>query len=436
MKNIRKKLIVILAFGLVLSISTPVFATESGEQNESTTETAPPTETTPKNNSVEEQKSKKELLKASANAVVGKTNLSFKIGDTPTAQDFVTVNDASNNPTFIFKNGQPVTNAPGNYSTEIHVTFNDNTSTDITVNYIVKEDAPLATLKTTTPVIELASKPTPNQFATPAAGAKLSFKSGAPSTKKTGTFTTTIVATKDGKTSELIVTYKVLDQEPPKISVNPDDYPFVVKGETITPSTFVTATDNSGKVTLTFKPGYEPTYTRLGMHTFVVIATDPSGNTTEFSSYYVIVSDKPTLKAPTLDLKRSTPSILYGVTLPNLGVIAEDEDENLIGWSIEDEKGNFTITFETPLQPGDIFALYSSTEVEYSEKTYYIYDPETLKIRELYESPSEVKTINTKNSNTNSTKKIIPKTGDANSIPLTLIGLILAGSSVIFLRKK
>ncbi|HCK0302470.1 TPA: LPXTG cell wall anchor domain-containing protein, partial [Listeria innocua] len=32
--------------------------------------------------------------------------------------------------------------------------------------------------------------------------------------------------------------------------------------------------------------------------------------------------------------------------------------------------------------------------------------------------------------------KIIPKTGDANSIPLTLIGLILAGSSVIFLRKK
>lgn len=147
MKNIRKKLIVILAFGLVLSISTPVFATESGEQNESTTETAPPTETTTKNNSLEEQNSKKELLKASANAVVGKTNLSFKIGDTPTAQDFVTVNDASNNPTFTFKNGQPVTNAPGNYSTEIHVTFDDNTSTDLTVNYIVKEAAPLATLK-------------------------------------------------------------------------------------------------------------------------------------------------------------------------------------------------------------------------------------------------------------------------------------------------
>ncbi|ECL8004980.1 LPXTG cell wall anchor domain-containing protein [Listeria innocua] len=435
MKNIRKKLIVILAFGLVLSISTPVFATESGEQNESTTETAPPTETTTKNNSLEEQNSKKELLKASANAVVGKTNLSFKIGDTPTAQDFVTVNDASNNPTFTFKNGQPVTNAPGNYSTEIHVTFDDNTSTDLTVNYIVKEAAPLATLKTTTPVIELGSKPTPNQFATPAAGAKLSFKSGVPSTKKTGTFTTTIVATKDGKTSELIVTYKVLDQEPPEININPD-CTLIIKGETITPSMLVRATDNSGKVTLTFKPGYEPTYSRLGMHTFVVIATDPSGNTSEFSSYYVIVSDKPTLKAPTLDLKRSTPSILYGVTLPNLGVIAEDEDENLIGWSIEDEKGNFTITFETPLQPGDIFALYSSTEVEYSEKTYYIYDPETLKIRELYESPSEAKTINTKNSNTNETKKIIPKTGDANSIPLTLIGLILAGSSVIFLRKK
>ncbi|HBM3437260.1 TPA: LPXTG cell wall anchor domain-containing protein [Listeria innocua] len=435
MKNIRKKLIVILAFGLVLSISTPVFATESGEQNESTTETAPPTETTTKNNSLEEQNSKKGLLKASANAVVGKTNLSFKIGDTPTAQDFVTVNDASNNPTFTFKNGQPVMNASGNYSTEIHVTFDDNTSTDITVNYIVKEAAPLATLKTTTPVIELGSKPTPNQFATPAAGAKLSFKSGVPSTKKTGTFTTTIVATKDGKTSELIVTYKVLDQEPPEININPD-CTLIIKGETITPSMLVRATDNSGKVTLTFKPGYEPTYSRLGMHTFVVIATDPSGNTSEFSSYYVIVSDKPTLKAPTLDLKRSTPSILYGVTLPNLGVIAEDEDENLIGWSIEDEKGNFTITFETPLQPGDIFALYSSTEVEYSEKTYYIYDPETLKIRELYESPSEAKTINTKNSNTNETKKIIPKTGDANSIPLTLIGLILAGSSVIFLRKK
>ncbi|WP_316005381.1 Rib/alpha-like domain-containing protein, partial [Listeria monocytogenes] len=135
---------------------------ESGEQNESTTETAPPTETTTKNNSLEEQNSKKELLKASANAVVGKTNLSFKIGDTPTAQDFVTVNDASNNPTFTFKNGQPVMNASGNYSTEIHVTFDDNTSTDITVNYIVKEAAPLATLKTTTPVIELGSKPTPN----------------------------------------------------------------------------------------------------------------------------------------------------------------------------------------------------------------------------------------------------------------------------------
>ncbi|MBC2291593.1 cell wall anchor, partial [Listeria welshimeri] len=196
MKHIKKKLIVILAFGLILSISTPVFATETGEQNESTTEIAPPTETTTKNNSVEEQKTKKELLKANANAVVGKTNLSFKIGDTPAAQDFVTVNDASNNPTFTFKNGQPVTNASGNYSIEIQVTFDDNTSTDITVNYIVKEAAPLATLKTTTPVIELGSKPTPNQFATPAAGAKLSFKSGAPSTKKTGTFTTTIVASK------------------------------------------------------------------------------------------------------------------------------------------------------------------------------------------------------------------------------------------------
>ncbi|WP_260447972.1 hypothetical protein [Listeria seeligeri] len=56
MKNIKRKLIVILAFGLVLSISTPVFATETEEQKDTTNPVATPLEETAKDNVTEEQK--------------------------------------------------------------------------------------------------------------------------------------------------------------------------------------------------------------------------------------------------------------------------------------------------------------------------------------------------------------------------------------------
>ncbi|MBC1601144.1 LPXTG cell wall anchor domain-containing protein [Listeria welshimeri] len=446
MKNIKKKLMVILAIGLVLSISTPVFASETGEQEESTNQTVSPSEETTNTSKLEEPNTKKEILKESAGTVVGKKGLSFEIGDIPVAKDFVTISNSNNNPKLTFKSGQPITNSAGNYSTVIHVIFDDNTSTDINVSYIVKPVAPIVTLKPQTPIIAQGSKPTPNLFATPTANdVKLNFKSGLPSTKKTGTFKTTIVATKDGIRKELVVSFKVTDQEPPKITVKPD-YVFTIKGEIITPYTFVNATDNSGKVTLTFKPGYEPTYSRLGMHTFAVIATDPSGNTSEFSSYYVIINDKPTFKTPKLDLNKSNNSILHGITTPYVGVNAEDMDGNLLGWSSENgASGHFTLNFKTPLKPGDIFALSACTEVEYSEKSYYIYDPETLKIRELQKNNAEakkstnVKTNIVKNNNkdlSNFTKDVLPKTGDTSSNPLTFVGLIIAGSSVLVLRKK
>lgn len=447
MKNIRRKFIVILAFGLVLSVSTPAFATETETQDDTTTQVAPSSETstevtpasevTANDNTEEEQKTTESPLKASANAVVAKTGLSFEIGATPTTNDFVTINDSTNNPTLAFKNGQPATTTAGNYTAVILVTFDDTTSTEITANYIVKAAAtPLATLKTK-PTFALGSKPTPSQFATPATGVQLSFKSGVPSTKKTGTFKTTIVASKNGVTEELIATFVVADQEAPKVELKIEGV-IVINGTVLTPSTFVTATDNSGKVSLSFKPGHEPSTSRLGMHSTTILATDPSGNTTEYQLYYHIYSEKPTFKTPVIDVERSTATTIYGTTTPNVGVIIEDLDGNYIGWGSTDATGHFIAELYKPLEPGDEFIIYAATEVEYSEAAYYIYDIEYLELNEQNQTPTKEKTKFKVASNKTSFLKtaILPKTGDEHSLPLVAFGLILASGAAVVLRKK
>ncbi|MBX9511361.1 cell wall anchor protein, partial [Listeria monocytogenes] len=85
--------------------------------------------------------------------------------------------------------------------------------------------------------------------------ATLSFKT-TPSTTATGTYTTTIVATKDGKTQEYTASYKVVDQTSPVLKEINKDSSFE-KGKTLTTAALATATDNSGKVTMAFKAGHE-----------------------------------------------------------------------------------------------------------------------------------------------------------------------------------
>ncbi|MBC1479740.1 LPXTG cell wall anchor domain-containing protein [Listeria seeligeri] len=442
MKNIKRKLIVILAFGLVLSISTPVFATETEEQKDTTNPVATPLEETAKDNVTEEQKNKKESLMAPANAVIAKTGLSFEIGATPTANDFVTINDATNNPTVTFKNGQPVTTTAGNFTTVILVTFDDTTSTEITANYIVNAAAPLATLKTKTPIIAQGSKPTPSQFATPAAGVKLSFKSGTPSTKKTGTFKTTIVATKNGKTEELVATYTVTDQTAPKIKTV-QEHPTPKKGDVLTPADLAIATDNSGKVTLAFKHGHEPSTSTLGEHETVLVATDAAGNTTEKTIWYFVINNTANIKTPTIDVEKSTSSRIYGTTSPNTYILVADSDRYIIDMTYSDATGHFMFEFDPALEPGEEIILFASSQYDYSEEAHYIYDEGYLEVNEQPKTPSNTKTTKTTktnitvNSNKTTTEKdVLPKTGDDSSLPLATIGLILASGAAVVLRKK
>ncbi|AHI55112.1 Ig-like domain-containing protein [Listeria ivanovii] len=430
MKKLTKGLTATLAFGLVLSMSTSTLATETTDQ-ESTVETAiPASEVTEKT-----AEPAKKSLKATANAVVAKKGVSFEIGNIPVASDFVTINDNTNNPTFAFKNGQPATGVAGNYSTVINVTFDDATSAEITANFTVNAAAtPLAKLKSSSPIIAQDSKPTPSQFVTPATGVKLSFKSSAPSTKTVGTFTTTILATKDGKTEELVASFYIADQTLPVVSpINEDEV--IEKGAILTPAFFVTATDNSGKVTLSFKPGHEATTSTIGEHEAIIIVKDAAGNTREVNVAYFVGNNIATLKTPVLNAQTSTATTIYGTTSPNVMVELLDINEETIAITESDAKGNFTFNLKTPVEQNEEFILVAyDYNGNYSDEAIYTYVGESIKIAAQPKSSTKVKpNINVKKANT---KSFLPKTGDENSLPLIAIGLLLAGGATITLRKK
>ncbi|MBC1348258.1 LPXTG cell wall anchor domain-containing protein [Listeria welshimeri] len=458
MKNLKKGLVATLAIGLALSISAPVFATENTESEEvkdSTVESSTAVEKEQTNvveketikdeKATEPSETIKKPLKAAPNAVTAKTGLSFEIGAKPAATDFVTINDDTNKPTFTFKNGAPTTATAGNYSTVILVTFDDATSVEVTADYTVKAATPLATLKTT-PVIAQGSKPTPSQFATPAAGVQLSFKTGVPSTTTPGYFSTTIVATKDGKTEELVAPFYVIDQTPPEVSLIDEDSVFT-KGEVLTPEDFVIATDNAGKVKLSFKPGYEASTSTTGYHETVIIAKDTAGNTQEVTVSYFVINNVATLKTPVLDEKNSTAKVIYGKTSSNVTVEMLSENGDLIATTTSDSSGNFTLKLKTPLKQNDFFVLFAFDDngnySDYGGYSYIGQDMEIVETPTVTAKKPDIKTI-VKNSNKNNVKVkdpkksegTLPKTGDESSLPLTAIGLLLASGTVIVLRKK
>lgn len=435
MKNLKKGIALTLAFGFAFSISTPAYATDTEETKETGTIVTPEgTEI----NTPEEKKQNN--LKASPNAVIAKAGLTFDIGVNSAASNFVTINDDSNNPTFAFKNGQPVTTTSGNYSTIIVVNFDDATSTELTVNYTVNAATPLANLKTTTPIIAQDSKPKPNQFVDAAPDVTLKFKSDAPSTKKTGSFTTTIVATKGEVIEELVATFSVTDQTPPTILIQ-SILPMIPKGGTLDYSGFVKVSDNSGKVKLSYKPGHEARSTALGYHEAIIIATDPAGNKREASISYLVVNNVPTLKTPTFNTTTSTASTIYGTTSPYALVEMNDLDGNILADTYSDENGDFILTLEKPLKSGDEFSLIAYAALfAYSEEAIYSYNELDEFINQIHnlrplEPKSEVKPM-IKIVNKKETLKKLPKTGDATSLPLSFAGLLLASGAVIMLRKK
>ncbi|MBC6296312.1 LPXTG cell wall anchor domain-containing protein [Listeria sp. FSL L7-1517] len=434
MKNLKKGIALTLAFGLALSISTPAYATDT-EDGENT-ETIVTPDVVEKNTTEE-----KDNLKASPNAVIAKTGLAFEIDSNPVASDFVTINDNGNNPTFTFKNGQPETSNAGDYSTIIVVDFDDATSIELTVNYTVNVATPLATLKTTAPTIAQDSKPTPMQFVDAAPDVTLSFKSGAPSTKKTGSFTTTIVATKAGISEELIATFAVTDQTPPSI-LSQLILLIIRKGDTLDYDAFVKISDNSGKFTVAYKPGHEASSTTLGYQEAIIIATDSAGNTREATISYFVANNVPTLKKPVINTTTSNASTIYGTTSPNVIVDMDDSDGNTLASAYSDEEGNFILTLEKPLKSGDKYSLVAyNYSFDYSEEVIYSYNEynNLLAIVPMPAPPdspkSEVKP-KIKISNKKETFKKLPKTGDTNSLPLAFIGLLLVSGTVITLRKK
>lgn len=107
--------------------------------------------------------------------------------------------------------------------------FLDGSGSEVPVTYTVTAMPPYATILST-PTLAQDSTPTVSQFATAENGATLSFKT-TPSTTATGTFTTTIVATKGGKTQEYTASYKVVDQTPPVLKEIDKDASFE-KGKT------------------------------------------------------------------------------------------------------------------------------------------------------------------------------------------------------------
>ncbi|MBC1806677.1 LPXTG cell wall anchor domain-containing protein [Listeria sp. FSL L7-0993] len=445
MKNMKKIVVTSLAFGLTLSISAPAFAAETTQPDNSTTPTS-------------EVNLKSQLLKADSGSmseqgiVTAKTGVTFESGDTVTASDFLNNSDAPEVGMIQFKNGNtnpPETKIPGNYTFTYFVIFRDGSGLEVPVNYTVTAMPPYATL-TSTPTLAQDSTPTLSQFATPENGATLSFKS-TPSTSATGTFSTIIVATKDGKTQEYTASYKVVDQTPPVLKVIDKDAVFT-KGESLSADDLATATDNSGKVTLSFKAGHEATTSTTGQHEAIIVATDEAGNTAELTVSYFVVNSVATLKTPTINETSSTASTVYGNTSPNVTVEMFNKAGDVIATTTSDAKGDFTFNLKTPFKNNDEFSLIAYDDNgNYSEEASFVYvgkvidepvvNPNKPVVKPTVKTNPTVKSNSTKetthkSNSTYTSKKSLPKTGDESSLPLAAIGILLSSGALILLRKK
>lgn len=446
MKNMKKVLATTLAFGLTLSISAPAFAAENNQTNNPTTPTS-------------EVNLKSQLLKSDSGdlseqgIVTAKTGFTFEAGDTPSVKDFFNITDPSvvSIIQWTDTNG-PETKIPGTYTYAFMPLFLDGSGSEVPVTYTVTAMPPYATILST-PTLAQDSTPTVSQFATAENGATLSFKT-TPSTTATGTFTTTIVATKGGKTQEYTASYKVVDQTPPVLKEINKDASFE-KGKTLTPADLATATDNSGKVTMAFKAGHEADTSTAGKHEAIIVATDEAGNTAELTVTYNVVNKAVTIKTPTINETTSTASTVYGNTSPNVTVEMFNEAGDVIATTTSNAKGDFTFNLKTPFKDNDEFTLVAHDENgNYSEEATYIYVGEiidnpvvnpdkpvvtpvkpTVKTNPVVKSDSIEKTTPKANS-THTSKKSLPKTGDESSLPLAAIGILLAGGALVVLHKR
>ncbi|EUJ45530.1 LPXTG cell wall anchor domain-containing protein [Listeria riparia] len=436
----------LLACGLTLSLTTPVFAEETqtpttldgATTQETNTDATPATTTT--------------------SSVTPKTDTTFTRNATVIPADFVTITDTTNGPALAFKSGaEATTTAAGTFTTTIIATFADATTQEITVNYTVTEpiakptvatDAALGTAKTgVTTEINVAVKD-PSKFVTAASGVTLSFAK-APVVNRLGAQTATVIATNGTTTENITATYTVVDTTKPVITADENDF-YIGIDEEWTADELVTATDNSGFVKVYFENGKKFLDTATeGSHTTVVVAEDASGNTSSVTlSYEVIGDDVYFFDAPVVDVNKTTATDVYGKAEPNTAVFIISEDgQTLLSMTDADANGNFHSKLETPLVKGQTIYLISMDEEtgEMSDVAEFTFQGGKLQVApvENTKKPAVVNTVQkvdsapaTKTPTPPTTIKELPQTGDNSATGIVFAGLTISALAAFYLRKR
>lgn len=382
--------------------------------------------------------------------VTAKQDLHFKQGEkTPAASAFITAEDPSKVKSAAFKSGAvPDFTTAGQKTAAITVTFADDTSTELQVSYMVTA-VPLAHPKTALR-FPIGKKLATSDLLTAESGVALSVIKGQLSTSKVGTFSTTIEAKKGDRTETFAVSYQVIDTEKPLIKPKKEQLFVFDKGATIKPQDLVTATDNSGKVSLTFKKGWVPKPDQLGDQLVRVVATDPAGNFSDIEIAIMIWNDVPTLKTPKLDFSKTTDLKLVGTADPHTLVFILDEYSELIGSTYADKNGHFALELETALPEGMIISLTATDETgNYSGMSTYFYDeekedytdhedggPDGDDLQVIITSQRESGLDNQNNTLVLRSARVkkLPKTGD--SFPAaSAAGLLILSAAYLLLRK-
>ncbi|MBC1227333.1 LPXTG cell wall anchor domain-containing protein [Listeria booriae] len=439
----------LLACGLTLSLTTPVFAEETQ------------TPTTLDATTTQETNTNAAPTTATTGSVTPKTDVTFTKNATVTPADFVTITDTTNSPTLAFKSGaEATTTAAGTFTATIIATFADTTTQEITADYtvtepaakpIVKADAALATAKTGVTTEINVAVTDPSKFVTAASGVTLSFAK-APVVNRLGAQTVTVAATNGTTTENITATYTVVDTTKPVITVDEEDF-YVFIDEEWTADELVSATDNSGFVKVYFENGKEFLDTTTeGSHTTVIVAEDASGNTSSVTlSYEVLGDDIYFFDAPVVDVNKTTATDIYGKAEPNTTVFIISEDgQDLLGVAEADANGNFHSKLETPLVKGQTVYLISIDEEtgEMSDVAEFTFQGGKLQVSPVEDTkkPAVVKTaqkadpapvVKTQTPPTTTTNmKELPKTGDNSSAGIVFAGLTISALAAFYLRKR
>ncbi|MBC1801517.1 LPXTG cell wall anchor domain-containing protein [Listeria booriae] len=308
----------------------------------------------------------------------------------------------------------------------------------------------LATAKTNVTVELNDSALLPSQFVSRNAhNVKLSFNTQ-PVTNTLGTHSVQILASKGSATQTITVNYTVVDTTKPFIQPQEDIF-YVWPNDEWTAEELVTATDNSGFVKVYFQNGQTLLDTTTpGAHSTVIVAEDANGNisTIDFQYQVISVAGMMLYSSPTVNFDKSTDTDIYGGTEPDttLFVITEDSEE-LLAETRVDYSGAYHAVLSRPLQPGETAYLIAVDDNGgVSDVTHYTYGSKQVPevkaesiVKSATDSQTTAATPNNDPSNEIVATKVdkdLPKTGDSSSKGLTVIGLLLSATALLYLRKR